>query len=48
MWNIIKTETNRKGTTEDIFCFSSGNDESYNYQDISDSKIMINYSKYKK
>ena len=25
LWNIIKTETNRKGKTEDIFCFSSGN-----------------------
>jgi len=48
MWNIIKTETKRKGMTEDIFCFSGGNDESYDYQDISDSKIMIHYSKYKK
>ena len=37
MWNIIKTETNRKVKIEDIFCFSSGNDESYDYQDISDS-----------
>jgi len=34
MWNIIKTETNRKGNIENIFCFSSGNDESYDYQDI--------------
>ena len=34
---IIKTETNRKGKTEDIFCFSSGNDETYDYLDISDS-----------
>jgi hypothetical protein len=41
MWNIIKFDTNRKGMTEDIFCFGSGNDESYDYQDISDSKIMI-------
>jgi len=37
MWNIIKTETNRKGNIENILCFSSGNDESYVYQDISDS-----------
>jgi hypothetical protein len=37
MWNIIKTETNRKGKIEYIFCFSSSNNESYNYQDISDS-----------
>ena len=37
MWNIITSETDRKGKTEDIFCFSSGNDEDYDYQDISDS-----------
>ena len=41
MWNIIRTETNREGKPEDIFCFSSGNDESYDYQDTSDSKITI-------
>jgi hypothetical protein len=37
MWNIITSETNRKVKTEDIFCFSSGNDEDCDYQDISDS-----------
>jgi len=37
VWNNIKTETKRKGKTEDIFCFSSGNDETYDYLDISDS-----------
>ena len=37
MWNIIKTETNRKGKAEDTYCFGSVNDESYDYQDISDS-----------
>jgi len=25
------------GNIDNIFCFSSGNDESYGYQDISDS-----------
>jgi hypothetical protein len=29
------------GKTEDIFCLGSGNDKSYDYQYISDSKIMI-------
>jgi len=37
MWNIITSETDRQGKTEDIFYFSSGNDEDYDYQDISDS-----------
>jgi hypothetical protein len=37
MWNLIKTETNRKDKTKDIFCFSSGNNWSYDYLDISDS-----------
>jgi len=37
MWTTIKTETNRTGKTEDFFSFSSGNDESYDSQDISDN-----------
>jgi hypothetical protein len=41
MWNIIKTETNRKGKTKDVFCFSSGNDWSYDYFDRSDYFINL-------
>ena len=34
IWNIIKTETNRKGMKVNMFCFSSGNDENFENFDI--------------
>jgi hypothetical protein len=38
MYNIIENEMNRNDKLDNIFfCFSSGNDESYDNQDISDS-----------